>query len=383
MRRKSICFITHELIVGGLENVLIEAIKALHDKYDIEVISLFGGAEKAVTDAFPSNVNVRCGPFLKNNIIDKTINRLKCKPYLAGIYFDRVIKRKFDYIISLKGLERFACFSAKGKYKIYWCHNDFHTKFKETPLSEALKKEKKQMELLYKNHTMVWSVNEIISSELKSMFPSGNFFALTNPINCNEILKKAEEPCDITFDKTKKNIVMLGRISAEKGFGRLVRIMSQGIFEKFPDTHIYIIGGGEQKEAFEKKVIELGLGDKISLLGSKTNPYPYLKQADLLVSPSAYESFGLVVMEAMLLKIPVIASDTTGARYVTQNGKYAYCVENTNDALGKSVETFLAAPESYPYSKEEAYNWVWQHDTSNFAKRLIELLCKCEDEGKI
>ena len=73
--RKKICFLGHELIVGGLENVLIEALKVLHTKYDVEVVSIFQGIEKSVLESFPSNVKVRVGPFFKNKIIETDLIR--------------------------------------------------------------------------------------------------------------------------------------------------------------------------------------------------------------------------------------------------------------------------------------------------------------------
>lgn len=118
----------------------------------------------------------------------------------------------------------------------------------------------------------------------------------------------------------------------------------------------------------------------MTLLGNQTNPYPYLKQADLLVSASKYESFGLAMMEAMLLNVPVIATATTGAKYVTQNGKYAPCVENNDQALRDAIYEFANNPDSYSYSKSEAQKWVWQHDISKFGQRLVELLEKCESK---
>lgn len=372
--RKSVCFLTHEIITGGIETVLIEAVKALHPKYDVEVVSLFKGAEKAVVDAFPADVTVRVGPFCNN----KLYNRLKTRLYFSRFYFNKSLQRRYDYIISLKYLERWACFSNKGQYHIYWCHNDSHRTFQAQNLNKTEKKEKRLTEKLYKKHDMIWTVNDNIAAEVSEIFPTNNIYALPNPLDCNAILEKSLAPCDIIFDKTKINIVLLGRISSEKGFGRVVRIMRQNLFAQFPNVHIYIIGGGPSQEPFHKRITELDLSDKITLLGSQANPFPYLKQADLLILPSKYESFGLVIMEAMLLNVPVIATATTGAKYVTQNGKYACCVENDDDALQNAIYQFLKDPKSYNYPKADAQKWVWQHDTSEFGKKLIELLEKCE-----
>ncbi|MBO5105443.1 MAG: hypothetical protein J6C29_00945 [Clostridia bacterium] len=141
-KRKSICFLTHDLIIGGLESVLTEALNTLHKEYDIDVICLNGEFEKALLDAFPPNVNVIIQPFYGSNILNKIIIRFREKLYLSKFYFNRAINRRYDFIIGLKGLERFACFSGRGKHYIYWCHNDWHTKFMEPEFIKTIKKEK-------------------------------------------------------------------------------------------------------------------------------------------------------------------------------------------------------------------------------------------------
>lgn len=372
--RKSICFLTHELITGGIENVLIEAVNILHEQYDIEVVSLFKGANKAVTDAFPEDVTVRVGPFCNN----KVYNLLRKRLYLSRFYFNKSLQKRYDYIISLKHPEKWACYSNRAKHYIHWCHNDFHRDFQAPKLSGSLKIKKWRNKMLYKKHDMVWTVNEVIAQEVRDIFSADNIYALPNPINSNAILEKAQEPCDVIFHKTKTNIVLLGRMAAQKGFGRVLQLLQDDRMKAFPNVHFYAIGDGPSKEILEKRIGELNLGDKFTFLGNKVNPYPYLKQADLLFVPSRYESFGLVLMEAMALGIPVITTDTCGAKYVTQDGKYACCVENNNEALLDALCKFLADPTSYQYSQEEVQKWVRQHDVPEFGRRLLQLLEMCE-----
>lgn len=261
---------------------------------------------------------------------------------------------------------------------IYWCHNDYHTKYLNMTEPSSFKQNinKNILKILYKKHDMVWNVNQDIANGLSKVFSLQNFHALPNPIDCNEVLKKSSEPCEDIFDKTKINIVMLGRISKEKGFERVVRIMSNDIFLQRPEVHLYIIGDGGRK-SIEKMISNFGITDRVTLLGAKSNPYPYLKQAQFLISPSIYESFGLVMMEAMLLKVPVITTATTGGKYITQNNKYARCVENDDTALQKAIEEFLNDESSYKYSLEEAEQWVWQHDIKIFGEKILNLLDEC------
>ena len=225
---------------------------------------------------------------------------------------------------------------------------------------------------------MVWTVNERIANDLTEIFKLKNFYALPNPIDCDEILSKSEMPCDIEFDKNKLNVVILGRLSSEKGISRVLKAVSSGAFCGCRDYHLYVIGGGDNLEKIRSRLVELKINDRVTMLGSKANPFPYLKQADLLICPSRYESFGLVMIEAMLLKVPVITTATSGGRYVTQDGRYAVCVENNDGALCEAVREYLSNPDSYRFSVEEAYEWARMHDTSRFADRLLYLLNKCQ-----
>lgn len=366
--RKSICFLTHDFIIGGLENVLIEALKILKDDYDIQIISLYPKSHPEILERIPEGIKV----------VDRQMPPTKIAkiPYLSRFYFNRVIgPEKFDYIISLKSLERYACFCNRAKYKIHWCHNDLHVRYMSEQLDIRKRYEKFKLKILYKKHDMIWTVTQGIADELQDMFLLKNVYAIPNPIDCNEVLEKAMRPCDYKFDETKINIVLLGRVSREKGIFRTLNIM-EDVFLQHPNVRLYIIGSGGGQERIKKMAQKRGFEERVIFLGAKSNPFPYLKQAQLLICPSLYESFGLAMMEAMLLKIPVITTNTTGGKYVTQNGKYARCINNDDEALKNAILDFLDDDE-YGYSLEQAQKWVCQHDTKRFSERLVELLKKC------
>lgn len=273
----------------------------------------------------------------------------------------------------------YACFSNRARHHIYWCHNDYDVKYlnKDIKLNLKQKLYKYSLKLVYKNNDFVWTVNSTIADSLSQVFSLNNFRALPNPIDCNSIIKKSEDLCDVVFDKSKINLLLLGRISREKGYDRVIKILADGIFDKYPNIHLYIVGDGATKNLI--RLIEtLNVGDRVTLLGAKSNPYPYLKQASALISSSNYESFGLVMLEAMLLNIPVIATDSSGGRYVTQNGELARLVKNNDVALKEAIVQFVREPEAYGYSFEKAQEWAYSHDLKFFGERIINLLEECE-----
>ena len=117
----------------------------------------------------------------------------------------------------------------------------------------------------------------------------------------------------------------------------------------------------------------------VFLLGKKENPFNYLAQADLFVCPSRRESFGLVILEAMALGIPVITTATAGGKCVTKDGTLAMCVDNTDEALAEAIVQFLDAPEKYPYSVEEAKKEAQSYDLPHYQENILKLLKQLED----
>lgn len=229
--------------------------------------------------------------------------------------------------------------------------------------------------MIYKQYDMIWTVCDIIKTDIEERLKLKNVYTLPNPINCEKIYEKSTEECDLIFDKTKTNIVMIGRFSNEKGFIRVIKIMCNKIFKEYPNAHLYVIGDGNIS-TYQRFINKFDFYDKISLLGPKENPFPYLRQAQLFICPSYHESFGLALVEAMLLKIPIITTDTAGGKYLTQNNKFAYCVNNDDSSIQNAIDKFLN--DEYPYSLDMAQQRAENFDLKFFERNILELLSKFE-----
>lgn len=142
------------------------------------------------------------------------------------------------------------------------------------------------------------------------------------------------------------------------------------------DAKLVFAGDGAQRAELEKEAAARGVSDKVEFLGFvNQSQLPRLyKAADLMVIPSRYEPFGLVVNESMLCGCPVIASDRVGAvRDLITHGEtgYVYPHGNTN-ALATLLKSALADPAHLQSIRERALQRIATWTPKASADALVE-----------
>ena len=137
-----------------------------------------------------------------------------------------------------------------------------------------------------------------------------------------------------------------GKLQPWKATADLVEAFTMA---KVANSYLAIAGDGPERGALERRAAELGLSDRVRFLGFLNQsqlPSAYCA-ADVLVLPSLYDAFGLVVNEAMLCGLPVVVSDRVGARFDLvrpgENG-YVFPVGNV-DALAAILREILSDAE--------------------------------------
>jgi len=127
-----------------------------------------------------------------------------------------------------------------------------------------------------------------------------------NPVSVN--LVEGSNLDKANTDKVFK-IVYVGRLEKVKNVESLVRAFSRLEIENIA---LILVGDGRERENLEILVNELKLSDKVRFEGFQSDPGKYLKEADLYVLPSYSEGFGIAAVEAMFLKVPVLATVVGG-----------------------------------------------------------------------
>ncbi|HEY4930157.1 MAG TPA: glycosyltransferase [Terriglobales bacterium] len=183
-----------------------------------------------------------------------------------------------------------------------------------------------------------------------------------NPIIGPEFWQRATEPFNdsrIESD-TRPMVLAVGRLHYHKDYPTLLRAFA--ILRRSIDARLVFLGDGEERSALEALRQELGLETSVSFLGNVANPLPYMKRAKALALSSVVEALPTVLIEALALDLPIVATDCpTGPREVLCNGTYGKLVPvGDSEQMADSIVDVLRAA-SKPAIPAQALE-RFQHD---------------------
>lgn len=144
-----------------------------------------------------------------------------------------------------------------------------------------------------------------------------------NPIDSDRIQRLAREIPPELGDGTC-DLIFVGRLVEQKNPQQFIRLVS-ALKMRMPDIKAWMLGSGELDHDCEALIEELGLERNVELKGFCSNPYPYISRARLLCMTSRWEGFGLVLLEANILGIPVLSTRTAGAEEVLGENAAELC----------------------------------------------------------
>ena len=137
----------------------------------------------------------------------------------------------------------------------------------------------------------------------------------------------------------------------------------------------YILGGGEESE--KEKLIESALKHNVAemliLLGTKINPYPFMRDCDIYVQPSRFEGKPISVEEAKIMRCPIVAANYLSAKEQLAGGKYGMIADINPESLYKNIKTLIddiALRESF-INTLAAENFGNEHEINKFYDLLI------------
>lgn len=329
-----------------------------------------GGAEKLLVDTMnnwdcDNDSIILC--IINNSYKDNMINRINNRDGLKIEYLNREIGSK-----NLNFLRKYISLIKENKIDIIHCHD------KESVIIGSIAK------LIYPKLKIYYTVHDTGIYEtigktnilMHKIFVK-NMIAISDAVK-KDILSRGIKENKVTvihngidfspYEKIIKqkdeyyNIGCVARIQPKKKGQDVLINAIKIVKDKYPIVRCYFAGGYEEKDKSDmdmlKRLIdENGLAKNIFFLGSIDNVPKFLENMDLFVLPSRQEGFGLVVVEAMAAKIPVIASDIDGPKEIIGDNKYGtlFKSENHIDLANKiimNIENHKDVYDVYSYAKK-------------------------------
>lgn len=145
----------------------------------------------------------------------------------------------------------------------------------------------------------------------------------------------------------KNNIVtVVAALYREKGIEYFLRAVPR-VLEKVPDAHFLVVGDGDEKDYFTALVSELNIGGYVSFLGRRDDIASILEASTVLVLPSSErEGFGLALVEAMAMGVPVVASNIGGIPEIVVDKRNGFLVEpGSAEGIADRVILLLSSRE--------------------------------------
>jgi len=139
-------------------------------------------------------------------------------------------------------------------------------------------------------------------------------------------------------------VLAVGRLIAQKDHATLLRAFGHVHAER-PDARLAILGSGPLEGETRALAAELGLGDAV-LLPGRLDTRDWLERADVFVHTSRWEGFGIVLLEAMLASLPVVATRVSAVPEIVDDGVTGRLLEPGDaDGVAGALLDLLAAPE--------------------------------------
>jgi len=143
----------------------------------------------------------------------------------------------------------------------------------------------------------------------------------------------------------RSHLLAVGRLERQKGFDVLLDAMP-AVLAAHPAARLTIVGEGRERARLEQRIRRLGLEGSVELAGWREDVGELLRGATLLVHPSRWEGFGLVLLEAMSAGTPVVATDVGAIPEVVQRDATGLIVPPSDPAaIAEAVTRLLSEPE--------------------------------------
>jgi len=294
--KKKLSILIYSLAGGGAERVVSVLLSRLQNSFDITLVLMNETIEYDIADG------VKVHFLEKSNPKESGLIKLVKLPLLAYKYRSFCKKESIDislsfmnrpnYINVLSGVNC-AIINERAMPSLQYGYDSLQSKINKILISSLYKKAFKVLSNSFGNR------DDLINS-----FGVKSVDVIYNPVDIDKINKLASS--DIDFDFEPFTFVTIGRLDVGKNHSLMIEAFSR---LTNVNTQLLIIGDGDFKDVLQDKINQLGMEDKVVLLGKQANPYKYLSRSDCFTFSSNHEGFPNVLLEALACKLPIVSTD--------------------------------------------------------------------------
>jgi glycosyltransferase involved in cell wall biosynthesis len=373
--KKTVLFYTDTPLIGGAENQMYLLAKFLNkDKYRVLLVC-----------SDYDHLNEWASKFEREEIEVIRLNVFHKHDPRHYFQFKEILKTHHVDLAHLHVWNPASCryaLRAAGKYNLPIVITE-HDPFELPKLKTYFKRK------LLKKVKHVIAVSNANRKLLLNLFPQlrGRITTVHNGIDAtwfeSQLLsfsdKQRIEFREKNFDASPETKVILAvaELHERKGLKYLIQAIPL-IREKEPNAHLVIVGAGPDQDKLEK------IADKneVTFLGHRKDIPHLMKAADVFVLPSIKEAFGLVLLEAMAAKLPIIASEVGGIPEIIEDRVNGMLVPpHDEEKLAKAVAKMLSEPgaegDREKYTTAGFERLKKEFDAKMMAKKTEEIYDEC------
>ena len=332
-------FAINDLNVGGAEVGLVDVMNELVKENSVDLVLL--RKQGALLEKLDDRINVYA-------ILDARYSKIKQKLYHI-LYFMGGFATRYVYSKTIEHEYDAEIAYIEGYPAVFIANSTNPNSKKIASIRVGLKKHKMSGEKIpfggtiiknaYKRIDEIYTVSNETTKEFLEKYPFCKHKTSTiyTYFNKDFIQSQANVKTDTGFDKKCINYLAVGRFNKQKSYDRLIEAFRK-LKSDSSNVKLHILGKSDTPEGEDiiNMIKKYNLENDVILHGVISNPYPYMKNCDALVSSSLYEGFPRVINEAMCLKTLCIGTDVTGTREALADER-GILVEDSIDGIYKGM----------------------------------------------
>lgn len=328
MKKKILFIIWSYTYGGGAEALLTMIVNHLNpQKYDISIIEY----EHAEIKKEPVNDNIHvlpCIQAVENMEYDSKGAQLYHTP---EVLIDAYIKKDYDLYISFNyQIPTFLL--PKGTKNIAWIHGSVYDLAERRRL-----RDRKRQDLAFEKVKKIVVISDNTEKSVVDLFPGhkDKLVKIYNGVDIERVRKMAGEEAPLILERPA--LLFIGRLESGKDPVRLVNVLRL-VHEKGIPAHLYFMGQGKEDSNILERGEKLNLSEFIHLIGYCQNPFPIVKQCDVVCLLSKAEGFSMCLLESVALDRPFVATPVGGAEELSNHRRCGRIIETDEEAAGAICE---------------------------------------------